>query len=278
MKHGIIREQPDSNKELRLALYSGDIFLFPACDESMALRKRVEEIAVKHLGNDYRRAQFEMEPAELYRRVKAAKDETFGDHSVRDLAVDVINAYGFDLDRNAFDPPRFRAVRHLGHESEGAIPAYWAHRDTWYANPQSQINWWMPLHDVSDREAFCFYPRYLEKPVKNSSAFFNYDEWIKDVGFGRSQAADGAFYPGPIDWTPKENEDVGFSLSAGELVLFSAAHLHRTLENVSGLTRLSIDFRTVHLKDEKDGIGALNVDNKSTGSSLVDYIHPVAVT
>jgi hypothetical protein len=43
---------------------------------------------------------------------------------------------------------------------------------------------------------------------------------------------------------------------------------------LSGLTRFSLDFRTVDLKDHKENIGAPNIDNFSRGSAMKQYIYP----
>jgi hypothetical protein len=55
-------------------------------------------------------------------------------------------------------------------------------------------------------------------------------------------------------------------------MLFSAAQLHSTVPNTCGLTRYSIDFRTVHLDDVWNKAGAPNVDSASTGTTMRDYI------
>lgn len=46
----------------------------------------------------------------------------------------------------------------------------------------------------------------------------------------------------------------------GELLAFSAAHLHAGIADDSGLSRLSLDTRTVWLRDVEDGRGAPDVD------------------
>ena len=51
-------------------------------------------------------------------------------------------------------------------------------------------------------------------------------------------------------------------------MLFSAAQLHSTVPNSSGLTRYSIDFRTVHLDDVWNKRGALNIDSACSGTTL----------
>ena len=48
--------------------------------------------------------------------------------------------------------------------------------------------------------------------------------------------------------------------------------MHSTVPNTSGVTRYSLDFRTVHLDDVWGGVGAPNVDSASTGTSMRDYL------
>ena len=54
--------------------------------------------------------------------------------------------------------------------------------------------------------------------------------------------------------------------------MLSAAQMHSTVPNTSGMARYSIDFRTVHLDDVMSRRGARNVDSACTGSSMGDYI------
>jgi hypothetical protein len=109
-----------------------------------------------------------------------------------------MSEHGFSPEANALDSARLRAVTDHGHENPLAAAAYTAHRDTWYANPQAQINWWIPLFDVSEGETFAFFPLYFDKPVANDSAAFDYDKWSEQVGFQSTSASSSvppAVYP-----------------------------------------------------------------------------------
>jgi len=55
-------------------------------------------------------------------------------------------------------------------------------------------------------------------------------------------------------------------------MLFSAAQLHSTVRNTCGVTRYSVDFRTVNLDDLQNRNGAPNIDSACTGTTLRDYI------
>jgi hypothetical protein len=58
----------------------------------------------------------------------------------------------------------------------------------------------------------------------------------------------------------------------GAIVLFSAAQLHSTVDNTSGRTRFSIDFRVINKEDVTRGVGAPNIDSRCTGTTLGDYL------
>jgi len=67
---------------------------------------------------------------------------------------------------------------------------------------------------------------------------------------------------------------VGFACRAGANLVFSGAQLHATLPHATGRTRFSLDFRIIDLDDHAAGLGAPDVDNRSRGSSLIDYVQP----
>jgi len=267
-------EIPAENSELRQALYSGQIFRLSGVPGCAGLVATVLAMLQEDLGDDCRRAQFCLSREQFLDYVSSLKQRVYGHPAVLETVQRIISCVGFELRKVALDPPRFRAVIHDGHKNPKAGPAYSPHRDTWYGNPQAQINWWIPLHDLTEAETFLFYPEVFAVPVPNSSLHFRYDEWIVQVGFGRSYLGNDALYPTIEDTEQLVLNPMAFSCGAGDVILFSGTHLHGTRENSSGLTRFSLDFRTVHLEDEAQGIGAPNVDNKSQGSALKDYVHP----
>jgi hypothetical protein len=58
----------------------------------------------------------------------------------------------------------------------------------------------------------------------------------------------------------------------GGLIEFSGQHLHSSVPNHTGRTRISIDFRTVHIGDIAVGRTASNVDVQCSGSSIRDFV------
>jgi len=189
-----------------------------------------------------------------------------------------MTALGFDPRAMAFDPLRARVILHAGHDDPRAAAVYYPHRDTWYGHPSALINWWIPLDDLAAEETFEFYPDYFERPVANDSEIFDYAAWIAQgwslkIGWQDRDAGLKADYPGVIG-EPDRGRRVGFACKRGDTLLFAGAHLHATRPQSFGRSRFSVEFRAVHLGDYAAGRGAPNVDDRSRGSSLSDYLHP----
>jgi hypothetical protein len=272
-----------SPEAVRQSIYAGDVYLFPATPDSLRLaesvRDRVEQ-AFSDLG-PARQAQHRISGDEFFARVGELRRAFYTDpeyhHSLRRL----LGHYGFDPASIAFDPIRLRAIMHRGHENPKAAPVYYPHRDTWYANPQAQMTWWIPLDDLDEEETFVFMPDYFTTPVSNNSECFDYSRWTEGgtdlrIGWQDPEAGQKALYPGQTD--SQFGETRGFRVRFGQVLLFSGHHLHQTLPQATGRTRFSIDCRTVHLGDFRTGRGAPNVDNRSTGSAVTDWVLPAVPT
>jgi hypothetical protein len=267
---------PATNEQLRQELYHGAVFLL---EPTPATQRLVEDagVALAHeLGPDARLAQFRLGDEEFFTRVGRLRKLFYTAPEHHDAVRRVVSACGFDLARLAFDPLRLRVVTHRGHDNPRAAPIYYAHRDTWYAHSQAEITWWLPLHDVSAEETFVFYPDWFDRPVSNNSERFDYEAWTEHgaslrIGWQDREHGRQHLYPGHVGEL-RPGREVRFSARAGQLLLFAGAHFHQTCRNETGRTRFSIDFRTVDLKDHAQGRGAPNVDNRSTGSALVDYV------
>ena len=180
---------------------------------------------------------------------------------------------GVDPTTTYFDVPRLRVVPHSDYLSAGVSYAYKAHRDIWYSSPAAQLNWWLPVWDVTPDKTMVFYPGYWDRPINNTSEDFDYGEWVR---IGRAVAAsqikeDTRKHPLPLqDLTP--DEEFRFGATAGDLVLFSASQLHATAPNTSDATRYSLDFRTVNIEDLRRARGGPNIDCRARGSTLGDFL------
>lgn len=117
-----------------------------------------------------------------------------------------------------------------------------------------------------------FHPHYWDTPLKNSSSDFNYQQWVDQRGLAKLQITkETRELSKPLE--PMEC-DAQFRIvtQPGGVTIFSGAQMHSTAHNITNRTRLSIDFRTIHLGDVLAGRSAPNIDDASTGSSLGDYM------
>lgn len=264
---------PASEEELRKLLYAGELFLLLPTAATRTIVQELTQAIDRELGLDgpARDAQFRFSEDEFFRRVGRLRKLFYSGEHYQDLVRAVISECGGDPAALGFDPLRLRAISHLGHENPRAAPLYSTHRDTWYANPQSQITWWIPLHDVQPEETFVFHTECFARPVSNDSAAFDHDAWTaaddsRKIGWQHRDTGLVATYPAlresvsGASWT--------FEARAGQLLLFSGQHLHGTTPNLTGRTRFSADFRTAHLGDVASDRGAPNVDNRSRGSTV----------
>lgn len=264
---------PADNTDLRREIYAGAIFKSPPTASSLGMISYIRAMLSERIGVPLETVQQRLDPSDLAERMRILRLEIVKDSVCLDYLRALMAEFGFSPQENAFDPLRLRGVMHNGHLNPALERAYSLHRDTWYANPQSQVNWWIALDDVPEERAFSFYPSFFAKSVRNNSADFDYDAWMNQVGWQSTRSQRDFDYPRALR-PPDAAARQSFSCRAGEVLLFSSAHLHQTNPNTTGLARFSLDFRTVHLDDHREGRGAPNIDNISRPDAMKDYIFP----
>jgi len=261
--------------EVRLqGLYDGQLYVYGPRPSTLKLVEHARAMIEKAFGGiDPREAQYHM-PVEKYVEICTPLKPGFIHHpDTKKIIQDILREFQCDLQKTFLDVPRLRMVTSDGYLTSGVGYAHHPHRDTWYSAPMSQINWWLPIYDIESSQTMAFHPHYWNKTIKNGSAEFNYYAWNST---GRKDAAkhiksDTRNQPKPEE--PLELQpELRFVMPAGGVVLFSAAHLHSTVANVSGKARYSIDFRTVHIDAVLDKGGAPNCDSACTGTSLRDFM------
>jgi hypothetical protein len=263
-----------TSEEKRTSIFDGNLLLY-ACDASSKelVDHATSMIAEALAPHDPERAQFSLPVENFIQRIGALKTKFTNDARTKVLIRALLSAQGHDLLDTYFDVPRLRVVPHGDYLTSGVSYAYKAHRDIWYSSPTAQLNWWMPVFSIAANRAMSFFPEYWTKKVPNSSAEFDYSEWC-NVGrqLATSQVGkDTRKHPLPNEPVNVESE-LRIAGSPGDLIVFSSSHLHATAENTSGLTRFSIDFRTISLADLESKRGAPNIDSKAQGSTIGDFL------
>jgi hypothetical protein len=193
-------------------------------------------------------------------------------HSERSkmLVREVIEQAGFDPDDTYFDVPKPRTAFPTGHLTTGIAFAFPWHRDSWYAAPAQQINWWLPAYPVRPDNTMGFDLTKFRRAVENDSDKFDYYRLNSARGSIAAQVdTEVVARPGAIRHAPAD--EVIVLPSPGSILLFSGAQLHRSIPNTSGISRFSIDFRTVVAEDLLSGRGAPHADVHCTGTSIRDF-------
>jgi Phytanoyl-CoA dioxygenase (PhyH) len=259
----------------REMLYEGQLIVYSPRPSSLAFCAFARElIAQAFAPHDPRTAQHEM-PVERYAEVLGLLKPAFIHHpeSKRHLQT-LLEDFGCNTLETYFDLPKMRSSTSNGYLTTGIAYAWHPHRDTWYSAPTCQLNWWIPIMDITADNAMAFHPRYFAEGVSNSSAGYNYYEW-NQTHRGNHVPQYTKVDPRPLPKPTQAIEldpQIRFVVPVGGVILFSGAQLHSSVPNTSGVTRFSVDFRTVNLSDLRARRGAKNVDSQCTGTTLRDYL------
>jgi hypothetical protein len=267
--HSLVDDEVN-DQDRRLSVFSGDLFVYAPGPASLALRAAVGRIAEQTLGADPARAQGYLSEAEFLVLYRAALRAIR--HAVFDLAAALVVELGCDPATTYVAPPSMSVVPGGGFLAGGVGLPLHPHRDTWYAAPPAQVNWWVPLYDLDDGACAAFHPRYFDVALTNSSEAFDYEEWRGARRAGRAhRLAYSLTLPRvlePIDLTP----EVRIGCPAGGVVMSSAAQLRSAVPNETLRTRCCAMFQTVSEADLEDGAGAVNLDAEPQGSALARFV------
>ena len=265
---------PDlDDDQRRQGLFAGDIFIFSPTATTLEFtrlaREMLEDAFAPHDPRDVHRHMPPEQVVEILSKVKPA----FIHHpECKKLISLIMREQGIDLEKLYFDVPRMRSAYPSHYLSAGIAYAFHPHRDTWYSAPMCQINWWIPVYSVHPDNAMGFYPNYFGTPIKNNSEIYKYYDWNTN-----SRATAAKHVKSDTREQPKPQQEINerslrYLPPPGGMIVFSGAQLHETVPNTTDVARYSIDFRTIHLDDVAALRGAKNVDSRSTGTTMRDYV------
>jgi hypothetical protein len=267
-------DRSTSDDERRRALYAGDIFVYsplhPAlelCELARTLLERAFE------GLDPRQAQHHL-PVETYVAILAKLKPEFIHHPrCKELLPRLLVELGCDPEQTYFDVPRMRTSTSGRYLTTGIAYAFHPHRDTWYSAPLCQLNWWLPVYETTADNGMAFHPQHWSTPLRNGSARYNYQDWVATSRFSAASHVGKDVREQPHAEEPAALEpQLRVVTPVGGVMIFSAAQLHSSVQNDTGETRFSLDFRTVHLDDAVHAAGAHNLDSSCTGTTMGDYL------
>jgi hypothetical protein len=263
-----------SDDQRRGELYRGSVFVHSPGPSSMKLCRLAQEMIEDAFRPFDPLKVHESLSAEKCAEILAVLKPKFIHHpESKQYIQGILAETGSDLSKTYFDVPRLRTAFPGDYLKSGIAYAFHPHRDTWYSAPISQINWWMPVYALSSDNCMAIHPHYWNRPIKNGSHQYNYQEWNQQSRHSAAQHIKGDTRVQPRPEEPVElDPQLRLVCDVAAAYQFSAAQLHSTVPNISHLTRYSIDFRTVHLDDVLNRNGAPNIDSACTGTTMGDYL------
>lgn len=258
---------PMTAAQIGARVFAGELLLFAPSPAMRRLLARVRKIARECFGVAHPPSAHRMHSrAEFLRRAEAAQKRV-NSEECKALFAAVLDSCGIARKNLFWDALGLRVappIQNAGDlEKRGFRSFVPAHRDTWGAGFQAQINWWAPVWPIAARRTMGFYPSYWNRPLANSSAEWSFREFLAS----RKQAEGGraAVYPSaPVARETPDETPAPLAMTPGELLCFSSAHLHSSIPNATSLARFSLEIRTLHLDDLRRRRGAPNVDNRTS--------------
>lgn len=248
----------------RQRLYNGQIFAFSPRPSVIALRQLVCNLIEATFGSPLPPMVEKGLPVEEFLAAESSLKQQIMNHpQIKQLIQSLLQEFDCDLSKTYFDLPQLRIVPYRGYLPNEEGMFHDPHRDTWYAAPQCLINWWIPLYEFESESALAFHPLYWNQPVNNDSRSFNQEKDYK-TNFREAE------FPHPEQKIEIEPE-IRIVCPTGGVILFSGAQMHSAVPNTSGLTRYSLDLRTVHFDEIVNRGGAPNIDSHSSSALLTDF-------
>lgn len=248
-------------------LFAGEILVFrrlEALGRLCALSRRLIRSAFP--GLDPTRAQHALPRADFLARVKELTAAYENDPQVSALLAQALREAGVDTERSYWDVLHLRLVPSGPGWETRRTRRLAPHRDSWGSNLLCQVNWWTPLYPLSAGRTIALYPRYFDRAVANTSAGWDFEEMrrARRAARARGRPPDEAYPLLPLAAEPiPEDEALPVVVEPGDFLCFSSAHLHGTVPNQTGLTRFSVEVRTVAPDDLAARRGAPNLDGRA---------------
>ncbi|MFT5657207.1 MAG: hypothetical protein ACI9KN_000479 [Gammaproteobacteria bacterium] len=261
-------DQPISPAELRERVYAGEILHFTSLPEIKQFCNGARQICESLLDsaepvNSHKTADYNEWLKQVYRFQLAARANV----DCKKMFSQALESIGLKLAESFCDRFIFRVVPPQSDQAQGTHSWVGTHRDTWGAGIYQQINWWAPIYPYAEGCGIEFYPDYFKRPIANTTAEWRYEQF-SSARRQQSVELKPRFMSVPNLLEKPTSAIFKPVIQPGELLCFSAAHLHGSGTNLSDHCRFSFETRTVNLQDIRSGCRAKNVDNDSSAQLL----------
>jgi hypothetical protein len=234
-------------------LFDGHCVVIRELSSIAAIVSRAAALVEEAFGRrDPQRTERELSPVTFDATAFRARRAVAGDATLGQLWRETLASLGYPDDECYSDRLRLRVVPSDGYASAPTLRSLPPHRDNWASAIAQQINWWMPLYTLSPQRTMVIWPDLFRRQVANDSASWDYDA-LRSAGRDVYPLLPTAREEPPTPGLP-------VVIEPGALLAFSGAHLHASRHDASGLSRLSLDTRTVWAGDVAAGRGAPDVD------------------
>jgi hypothetical protein len=257
-----------SDEERRARIFEGDLIAIGQQAFGSALSQLAREILEQKLGSEPPLAHQRMSEIDFAGLFTSARAMLSKRRTGLELVARLVADLGCDPHSTYVSPPRLDAVTGHGFLAYGIGFPRHPHRDTWYADSPSEVEWWISLYDLTETASLAFHPRYWERPVLNSSEHFDFDRWQtarRTAGRPTSASPEDARALEPVELAP----EVRVACRVGGVFMFSPAQLYSIVPDPALRTGFALHFQTAHESDLLRGVGAPNLDARPRGSALV---------
>ena len=176
------------------------------------------------------------------------------DDAVRGAWIEVFRDIGLNLDDACYDWFQIRALPPGDAHQGPNTPRLPPHRDTWGSNVYQQINWWAPVYPITADRALAVYPDHWRRPLPNTSRAWDLAALRRLPPDARKE------YPRLPDALETPANAVPVTLAPGDVLAFSAQHLHASRRHTTPVARFNLECRTVCVADVAAGRAAPNTD------------------
>ena len=240
------------------ALFEGVPVLFDALPPVRQLIARARSILEQVFEtDDPEGAETSLSAPRFRRMAMQARKIVADDGDVARHWADTLALIGYAPAATWFDRIRLRVVPSRADIDHPRLQTLPPHRDTWASGIMAQVNWWLPLYPLSASRTMLLWPRAYRRAIANDSSNWSFEAF---KSAGRHSAGRDSYPLLPTARTAPAERGLPVLIEPGQILGFSAAHLHAGTSDASGRTRFSVDSRTVWDPDRRAGHGAPNMD------------------
>lgn len=250
LDHG--RDALPPAEEISTALFAGTLMLCRKLETVQTVVARACAIVEENFGDVPWEAERRLSVDDFQKTARRAREQVQNDKAIEECWQQTLAALGYAAPEVFRDRVRLRVVPSRPDCRTRTIRPLEPHRDSWGSGVMAQINWWLPLYPLHPDRTMLLWPRRFRQPMDNTSGEWDYEKLIQD------RPRNYPLLPVARTAPPEPGEPV--LIEPGELLMFSAAHLHAGASDASGLTRFNLDTRTVWRRDVEEGRGAPDVD------------------